>query len=357
MTTPEKGVEEVREEIEEQPTEDKKEPSFTDDDPRKDIYAKSDAIRFGVKPEQEDAGEEVTEETPSAVETADAEEVKEKAKVFTHEELIEHFGDVVIKGKIDGKEVEAPIGDWIKATGLESKLTRKAQELSAKEKELSVRERELVDEFNAVKEPSPELAKVATKEAAERTPHRYLTETQVQEQYDQLVLESPYRAQKFLDEVKDAKFLAEQESARERVSTALKDFRKSYPDVSEADWLKMNDEAFIEKYPDIVQARYRAMRSGDHYATFVIALVRLAEEKLSSEKDAVLKKESAKEAELKKRTEAKKKGQVLRMQTKQEPIIPKKDEGPKDPAEERKAWIRQLAEERRASMGLGPPRK
>ncbi len=54
MTTPEKGVEKVREEIEEQSTEDKKEPSFTDDDPRKDIYAKSDAIRFGDKPGQED---------------------------------------------------------------------------------------------------------------------------------------------------------------------------------------------------------------------------------------------------------------------------------------------------------------
>lgn len=359
MTTPDKGVEDVRvetEEKEEPKPEEKKEVSkFGDRDPRKAIYEKADALKrakeeeeakslSGPKeeePEEEPEKEAATTEPPSPEKTADAEEVKEAATVFTREELLDYFKDVRIKGKIDGKDVEAPIADWIKATGLESKLTRKAQELSAKERELTAREKEFKAQFDAAKKAPESPTKISQ-----------LTEEQVQSRYDELVLESPYKAQKFLDEVRDARFQAEQQTMVAKVETALRDFQSTYPEVTAEDWIRMNDESFITKYPDIVTARNRAVRTGDHFATFVAARARLMEEKLSERNSDATRKETEKEAELRKRTEAKKKGQVVRIQTKVE-TQPKKEEEPK--AESREEYVRRVATERRVKMGLGTP--
>ena len=296
---------------------------FEDFEPRSDIYAKSDSLRFPAPPEaveEEEAPEQVDEEKPEGDEKAESEKEADKTEA--------------------AKEPEEE-----KPTPREK---RKAENLADKEKRLSAWEQNLVAQFEAAGKPP--VAKPTVD--ASQVPLRYMTEDQIQARYDELAIESPYRAKRFLDSVEVARETMRQESEGQRIESDFRDFRDAYKDVTEADWLRMNDPSFYEKYPDIM----KSMSRRDYFATFVAARSRLFEEKVASEREAAKGKESALDAELRRRNELKKKGQVLRVQTRQEPITPKKDEGPKDPIEERRKYIRNMAEERRTAMGLGPPR-
>lgn len=295
-------------------------PLFEAHDPRKSIYEMSDAIRF---PKVEESAEEETsteEKEDEPVEGAKAQEEAVEAEV--------------IEGEIPKEE-------------LTPREKRKLENLEAKEKRLTAWEQKLVAQFNAAEKP-PEV-KTALETAT--TPFRHMSEDQVQARYDELALESPYRANRFLRQVEDAKAAAAQETEAQRIETDFRDFRSAYPDITESDWVRMNDPKFYEKYPDIL----RSMERGQHFATFVAARGRLVEEKLIAEKEAATKKGTERDAEVQKRIDAKKRGTVVRMSTKVENLKPK-EETPKSKEEQDREFIRRRAQEQRARMGMGPPK-
>lgn len=294
-----------------------KEPSFADFDPRKDIYAKSDAQRFPVpspEPEIEETPEEETAEEKPAEEKPPEEKKTEEPEVVEEEEPT-------------------------------PREKRKAENLERKEARLNAWEAILRDQFEgAEKPPRVKIPDPAT------TPLRQMSEEQFDVKYDELFTESPSKARRFERQYEAAKEAARRESEEQRIDSDFRDFREAYPDVTADDWVRMNDEQFYRQYPDII----KAMEKGNHFAAFVAANAHLQDEKRTAAKQT----EKAREAALKARDDLKKKGQVLRMQTKQEPTIQKKDEGPVDPLDERRAHIRQRIEEARARMGLqGSPRK
>lgn len=332
---------------------------FDEHDPRKAIYEKANALRDAKETEGKDV-EETAEEQEEGEGQADSEsgekpeseDASEGDKTFTLEEAIEQLGDIPVKVKIDGEEKTLPLSkivrDGVKIPGLEAKLTRKAQEISSREKILTAAETRLAEQYEAAKGESKR------EEKTDPTALRNLTEDQVQEKYDDLVGESPYKAQKFLDAVKQDRQNAERQAQEVGILTATKEFLETYPDVTKEDWIYMNDRAFYEKYPDIVRSMSRAERTGDYYPTLVAARSRLIEERLSARKEDAGKREAERGEDAKRRIDAKKKGQVLRTQTKVETVI-KKDEDQKP--ESRADYVRRIAQERRTAMGLGSLRK
>ena len=325
---------------------------FKEDDPRKAIYARSDAKRF-PEPVVEEQPEEIPEPAESAEEKPPEKGADKVDVKFTAEEVYEHFKGIPVKTKIDGKEVELDLTEIVrtglKSQGLESKLTREAMELSQRERQLNEAERQIAQRFESAKKAPEKPAEYTGKERL-----RDLSEDQVQEQYDSLMAESPYRAQKFIDSVKADRERAQQESVATRVDNDTREFLSTYEDVSKDDWIYMNNPAFYEKYPDIIRAMSRASSNNDYYPVFVAARARLIEEKLSAKQADVSAKEEKKQAEIRKRMEAKKKGSVLRVNTRVQPQE-KKEEGYQP--ESRTDFVKRRIHEARVRQGLEPPPK
>ena len=287
-------------------------------DVRAAIYKKSDAMRF-PKPEVQE-----TEEIP-------AEESKEESPPEAEPETKE--AEAVEEEK-PGKEEE-----------LTPREKRKAENLEAKEKRLSAWEKKLQEQFQAADKP---LA-VKTPDPSQ-TPLRYLTDAQFDEKYNELFSDSPAAARRFERNVEEARATASRETEEQRVESDFRDFRTAYPDVTESDWIQMNDPKFYEQYPDIIHA----MNRRQHFATFVAARARLVEKKLSEELKTASSRQTAKEAELEKRTELKKKGTVLRVQTKV--IQPtKKEEAPETPEQRKKRIVAEMVAASQERQGLGRP--
>jgi hypothetical protein len=224
---------------------------------------------------------------------------------------------------------------------------RKAENLADKEKRLSAWEKKLQAQFQAADKP----VTAKTPDSAQ-TPLRYLTDSQFDEKYNELFAESPAAARRFEKSVEDARIAATRDTEEQRVESDFRDFRTAYPDVTESDWIQMNDPKFYEQYPDILQAMDRRQ----HFAAFVAARARLVEQKLSDELKAANSRQSAKEAELEKRNELKKKGTVLRVQTKVvQPTI--KEEAPETPEQRKKRLVAEMVAASQARQGLGPPRQ
>lgn len=321
-------------------------------DPRKAIYEKSDALRAAQDEEPaEEAGEAEEEaaaepegdkgkEAPPAQVDAQP-EADDAAKVLSIEEAREFTKGVKFKLKLDGEEVEVDFDELAKGSGLQKKLNRKLMDVSAAQKAAAEQFR------RAAEKPQPRAPQATDPNNA---PLRYWNDGQVQGKYDELHLESPYKAQQFLRQVEQDRAIAAHETEEQRITQALYDFRQGYPEVTEADWAEMNKEEFYTKYPDITQA----MARGDHYATFVAAKARYDQERFAAERAAQDKAKADAAKTAKERTDAKKKGQVLRGQAQATPqkAAPKQAEQ----GESRQDTIRRMMRERRETMGLGPPK-
>jgi hypothetical protein len=294
------------------------------DDARAYIYAKSDALRH-PQPEAETQEEATAEAT-----------VGEEGEKTGEEDKSEAIEPEVVE-EADSKDEK-----------LTPREKRKLENLEAKEKRLSDWEKKLVVQFQAAGEPPKPKAPIDPAQV----PLRHLTDDQFDEKYNELFTESPAKARRFEKAVEDARAAAARESEDQRIEADFRDFRSAYKDVTEDDWVQMNSPEFYEKYPAVTTA----MQRGNHYAAFVAAWGALEKEKLVAARESAAQKEAAREAELRKRDEKKKKGTVLRVQTRVvQPI--QKDEGTPSPEEIRRRRIAQMVEESQARQGLGPLRK
>jgi hypothetical protein len=329
MSTDAPEVKENRQEAEETPKADEHKPPEPIDpreEARKEIYAKSDSMRFPKPPpeEKEEVAEAEQQAEPEGEKPPEEETSPEAAEAEPEPE----------------QEAEKP-----EKEELTPREKRKLENMEAKEKRLSAWEKKLVDQLKVASKP-PE-GRTAADPAT--VPLRYLTDEQFDEKYNELFSESPAKARRFEKSVEDARATAARENDEQRVESDLRDFVSAYPDVTEQDWLRMNDPSFYEKYPDILQA----MERRNHFGAFVAARGRLVEEKLDAKLKEASTRESAKEADLRKREELKKKGSVLRVQTK---VVqpPKKEEAPPSPEEMKRRRVAEMIAAARARQGLGP---
>ena len=147
---------------------------------------------------------------------------------------------------------------------------------------------------------------------------RIPNEEEVQEKYDELYQESPYKANIYLEEVKATRSSAFEQREQARIDRAVNDFYAVCPECTEEDWAEMNNPAFWRKHEDIRNAKDR----GDVFATLVTAYTRLSQSRLEKQMT-----EFSKQAEEKKTKQDKKKsGQVLRTSVK--PVPKKKAKEP-----------------------------
>lgn len=326
-----------------QPSGEEDEFDFEVDEDRLSLYDKLDKANqerkseveksgFISAAEEEDAGQEDTEgegdpsdkddtetDDKSTERTGEAKEPNLGEKVLTREEFEEVFKDIKIKTKIAGEEVEAPISEFVKATGLEKHYTRRLQELSRREQEILQNRKEETDEGSG-EGPSEE---------------------EVEEKYNELYEESPFKAQQYLKQVETERAKAKADKGVARENRAVDDFKSAYPECTEQEWLKMNDPEFWKSHDDIVKLK----DSGDIFTTLVTAYNRLQQTKVVSQ--------AADERKTKPpvdKTARKKKGQVIRTSIKTTNAQPKK--GKRFELEPASDYIKALQKQARQRMGI-----
>lgn len=287
-------------------------------DTRRAIYERSDAIRFAPPPKEE-AAEETEPEQPEPQAKPEEEGKEPEAK--------QEAG------------AEEPAGEET------PREKRKRENLEDKEKRLSAWEQKLVAQFQAAEKPPEDKPAASTDPAS--VPLRHMTEEQIQGRYDELALESPYKANRFMQQVERAKDEFARETDERRVLIARSDFRSAYPEATDADFVKMHDPAFYEKHQSVMKAIAR----GDEYAALVSAYEAIEREKLVAKLEYAARKEREREAEIERRNELKKKGAVLRVQTR---VVqpPKKDEAPETPEAIKARRIAEMISASRKRQGL-----
>lgn len=311
------------------------------EDPRARIYDEIDKKR-GVHqiPQEEDQTDE-EDETEETVSTEEGEEKTEddqtaegdgtetteedpfKGKVLSQEDFLEAFGNVKVKAKIAGEEVEVTPGELLKVTGLERHMTKRLQVISKREAEVLKRAEG--------RSPVTDVEGVGP------------TEDEIRERYDELYAASPYEAQKYLDDVKVKRANAQTKAVQAQVDTDIADFKEAYPECTDADWEAMNSPAFWKQHDDIVKLR----DSGNVFATLVTAYSRLQTSRVKTEEGG---KEKLTE-KLEKKTERKKQGQVIRTTVKPEK---EKASQAKEPSkrDQDRAYILQLRKNAAARMRI-----
>lgn len=307
------------------------------DDPRKELYARIDAENVklrGKEPPLFSADFTDEDEVPAGKETQPppppppAEEPPPEAPkepvVVSRAEFLETFKDFRIKDKVAGEIVEAGVGDWIAASGLEKHYTKRLMDLSKKERELLQQKRE---------SSAPKMS-----------------DKEIQEKYDELFLESPYKASRFLKDLETSKEAPPDDGTDEtlRVKKAYEEFASAYPDLSQEDWARMNNPAFWQRFADVQEAR----ASKDWFPTFVLAYNHLQREKLEVEQHQVREKvEKSRVESVNKAVERKKSGAVLRttVQPQKAPAAPQKVLSQQ---EERLQYIRERKRAAQARMGI-----
>lgn len=275
-------------------------------DPRAAIYADIDKQRGVYQDEtqdedQDEETEETTEDDKLSVEDADeSEDLKvddsgttnkedgsdEGPKVLSRAEFEDIFKGYSIKDKFAGEEVEVPVSEVIKGYGLEKHWTKKLQELSKREQ----------DVLEASRSGS------GTVPGGDLPDH--LSDEAIEEKYDELYAESPFKAKRFLDSIEAAKVNHLEKSEKARADKAIKDFKSTFPECSEEAWDTMNDPKFWQKHDDIVALR----DSGDIFTTLVTAYTRHEQSKVNGQ----VTKADVAPAKTKDKTERKKAGQVIR---------------------------------------------
>lgn len=293
------------------------------------IYKSIDKQR-GVyqAPQEEEEPSEETEETEDATEETETEDVKETSegseeepeetteepRIMSRAEFAKEFGKLRIKDKFAGEEVEVPVEEVVKGYGLEKHWTRKLQELSRREREL--------------KQATP--------------PAEGPSEEEIEIKFNELYEESPFKAQKYLDEIKAKEASGAESTTQAYIERAVKDFRETFPECSDDDWKEMNDERFWTKYPEIVSMRDKE----DPFVTFATAYRRLVDERFQIGEPEVKKAPKPED-----KTERKKKGQVTRTQIK--PTV-KKDKRPVTVSKEQqnRDYIAAISKRNRERMGL-----
>jgi hypothetical protein len=240
-----------------------------------------DADEDDPEGEEEPSGKDAPETVDTSEErTGETKEPQLGGKVLSREEFEEVFKDIKIKTKIAGEEVEAPVKDFLKATGLEKHWTKRLQELSRREREI-LQNRPDYDEGTG-EGPSEE---------------------EIEEKYNELYEESPYKAQKYLDEVEKTRETSRTTSGDARIQKAVEDFKSVYPECTDDEWVTMNDPKFWQSHEDIVKMK----DAGDTFATLVTAYTRLQQSKVTAQAIDDGKKKPPVD-----KTERKKKGQVVR---------------------------------------------
>jgi hypothetical protein len=310
------------------------------DDPRSDLYARLDAENQKMREVQPPLFTDLEDEpaavppgtppappkpaapaTPSVVEPVPGEVVPDGETpaapvILTRAEFLETFKDFRIKDKIAGEVVEAPVDDWVRATGLEKHYTKRLMDLSRKESEL-------LKKTKAVATPP--------------TP----SDKEIQEKYDELFMESPFKAQQYLREQEAAKKppAAPEVDDTLRAREAYEQFVSAYPDLSQEEWARMNTPTFWQQYPDVVAAR----EGKEWFPTFVLAYSHLQREKLEVEKHVVRQAQASRTPENTAEIIARKKaGSVVRTTvapTREAAVPPKK----MSVTDERRAYIQELS--------------
>jgi hypothetical protein len=265
----------------------------------------------------EDVDEEPVEEQERSEETK---EPTLEGKVLSREEFEELFKDIKIKTKVAGEDVEAPVSEFLKATGLEKHYTKRLQELSRREQEI-----------------------LKGREGDDQGPAEGPSEDEIEEKYNELYEDSPYKAQRYLEEVNSQRSSSQGKSEQARVNKAVDDFKSVYPECTPAEWDKMNDPSFWQSHEDIVKLK----DSGDIFATLVTAYTRLQTAQVKT--DALADAKKAKEKPVvQNKTERKKQGQVLRTTVKTQKAQPKKGFH----LESKEDYIASLRRQARTRMGI-----
>ena len=311
------------------------------DDPRRELYdridrenakirAKEPVLFTGDGFEEEAAGEKAEAretvqppaEEPPPPPPPTAQE-KPEITVVSRAEFNEIFKDFRIRDKVAGEIVEAPPNEWLSATGMQKHYTKKLMDLSRKEREL-LKKRE---------DTGPQMS-----------------DKEIQGKYDELFMESPYKANAFLKELEAKKAAPQDDGTDEtlRVKQAYEEFSAAYPDLSQEDWTRMNSPIFWQKFPDVLEAREQKA----WFPTFVLAYNHLQREKLEVEQHLVREKiEKSRVESVKTAVARKKEGAVVRttVQVSKEAPAQRKV---LSQAEERLEYIRERKRAAQARMGI-----
>ena len=276
------------------------------DDPRNSIYEKYDAIKAA----REEAEAEPTPEAPETPpkEEASVPEVKpeaepavEEPEVLSFEEAKEKLKKYRIKGKFAGEEAVVDIPELIKVQGLTRHLTKATQELA--------REREALLHKAAGIQPS----------TVQGEPPIPADESEIEQRYNELVSESPYRANQYLESVKAERVRKQAEIEKARMDMAEKNFLVRHPELEPSDYEELkgsfSNPDFFRNNPHVDDAFQRR----DYTGALELARVVIKEQKLNEKLVAIEDARKAILAEEQKRTDLKKKGSVIRTASKPEP--------------------------------------
>jgi len=306
------------------------------DDPRDAIYAKADALKR--EKEAADAAKDAAEaepEPPPKVEASEpaeapkAEPVVEEEEILTFDEAREKLKKYRIKGKFAGEEAVVDIPELIKAQGLSRHLTKATQELA--------REREAFLHKAAGIQPSP----------VPNAPPIPVDESEIEQKYNELVNESPYRANQYLESVKTERQRKQAEIEKSRMDMAEKNFLVRHPELEPSDYEELkasfSNAEYFRNNPDVDDAFQRR----DYTGALELARVNLKDRKINEKLAEIEKARQAIIAEEQKRIDLKKKGSVIRTASKPE-VKPKEPEKP--PTNE--DYIKEMTLGRRRNMSL-----
>ena len=294
--------------------------------PRASIYEKYDAQKAAREAAENPPAEDAEPESPPDKEASEpekqpeAEPAKEPAvEELTPEEFAERFKNVKVKGKFAGEEAVVDAKDLLRLKGVDRHYTKSLQELA--------REREALRAQAAGIQPSQPAYEPPTPPTGQEKALRYWNENEVEQRYNDLVLESPYRANQFLETVKTERQRAQEESNKARMDNAERDFFALHPDMEPHIKDYFGDpKAFSDP------AVSAAFERGDYYGALEIANVRIEAKRLAEERKAISAAREAETAEARKKADLKKKGAVIRSSTKPE-VQPIEEFKPLSPAE------------------------
>jgi hypothetical protein len=286
------------------------------DPERASIYEKYDAIKRAKEEAESPPAEEVAEEAPpeKAGATEEKPEAAQEEEAVPLDQAKEKVKGLKVKVKLDGKEevldADALLERLTKEEGRERSLQRKAQELA--------REREAFEHQRAVAtQPSP---------APSETPIP-AEDGEVEQRYNELALESPYRANQYLEAVKADRQRKQAAADKARMDAAESQFFTVHPD------LEGPVKEFFADGKNFSDPRVEdAMRRGDFYGVLEIAHNRIEAQRLAADRAAIKAAQDAAIAEEKKRIDLKKKGSVIRTTTKTE-VKPPEEFKPPTPSE------------------------
>lgn len=292
--------------------------------------------------EPERSGEQPAGEPGGAPEDSDGKTdsagVESAAEVITREEFEKKFGKVRIRGKIAGEVVEAPVTEWIKAAGLERHLQKRLQALAEKERRLTA-----AMQPGGYAAPQPMSAPPVSgpwvpPPGVEDSPLARLSDEDVRKRYDEMFIESPWKAEQFRAAVDAARRQALAQAEARRADAAVREFRARQSDITDEDWLAMNDPQFISRHPEIGRAQAR----GDWEAVLDVAYAKYVQERAMSALEAARRRAAEEEAEQRRKAEAKRRGQIVRAASQPPPAERKAEETDETP----EAYIARLRKQR-----------